>query len=270
MFTFFEKRRAAFVYPVSPAPRTAVLVPWFKSASFNLTWRGLACVGLTRFVPVRLRSRKLTPSSRCANKLTGRFDWIGRLAAKNSNPRTPDSSGTVEIFAGGWSESAAAFAPSAIAATPAQLRLLASVEIPSLRHAVVALTRPEEPRLSETDREALWAAFHVPVFEQIIGERGGLLGAECEAHAGFHLHGPGVELPQGMLASGDIECSPCACGLSTPRLVPTQSPTDLALRSSQRRPLRAFATAAAGGVASADDAVELTPERRASPSERTL
>lgn len=97
------------------------------------------------------------------------------------------SEGNTRVFKNGWGQQAARFAPSAIAAAPAQLDALRGTPIPSLRNAVIALVGPGEPRLTEEDRERLWRAFHVPVFEQRIGRSGGLLAWECEAHDGLHI-----------------------------------------------------------------------------------
>ena len=147
-------RKPSLLYPIQPPPKTAVLVPWFRSH------------------------------------------------------------GTVRVFARGWTEEAARFRPCAIAATPAQLDELAASRAPSLSHAVIALTRPDEPRLSESSRDRFWAAFRVPVFEQIIGDRGELLAAECEAHDGLHIES------ETMPRQAKVDESPCACGRKTPRLVP--------------------------------------------------
>jgi hypothetical protein len=63
----------------------------------------------------------------------------------------------------------------------------------------------------------LWQAYRVPVFEQIIGRSGRLLAAECEAHDGLHIESPDVQL------SGEkFETLACACGRTTPRLVPAE------------------------------------------------
>jgi hypothetical protein len=147
-------RRRALVYPIQPPPKTAILVPWFRS------------------------------------------------------------SGVLRVFRDGWTEEAAAFAPCAIAGTFAQLDTLTGMRIPSLSHAVIALTRPGEPRLTESDRNRFWFAFRVPVFEQIIGERGELLAAECEAHDGLHVESVNLSLDE-----MKIDEFPCACGRKTPRLV---------------------------------------------------
>lgn len=145
------------MYPVHPAPRTAVLVPWFHESV--------------------LASRPL------------------------------------RIFPNGWNEDAAAFAPAAVAGTFEQVSALARTGIASLTHAVIVLCRPEEARLSEADRDHLWATFRVPVFEQVIGKAGKLLAAECEAHDGLHVESPSLPLE-----GEDLDVTPCPCGRKTPRI----------------------------------------------------
>jgi hypothetical protein len=120
--------------------------------------------------------------------------------------------GNIRVFENGWTDEAATFAPAAIAAPPAQLRALPS--IPSIRNALIALVRPNEPALSEDDREQLWRTFRVPVFEQRIDESCALLAAECEAHDGLHLESD-LSPREGEL----LETAPCGCGRTTPRLI---------------------------------------------------
>ncbi len=135
---FRKGRRDSFVYPVHPAPRTAILVHWFHENAFE--------------------SRPL------------------------------------RVFRDGWNEDAAVFAPAAVAGTFEQLSELARSGIPSLTHSVIVLWRAGESRLSETDRDTLWDAFRVPVFEQVIGKSGKRLAAECEAHDGLHIESPALPL----------------------------------------------------------------------------
>jgi hypothetical protein len=152
----FFSRKAALVYPVPPAPPTAVLQPWFRR-------RGL-----------------------------------------------------VRIFPKGWDAAVAAFGPCAIAGTWPQFEALLPEKISSLSHALIVLARPGDPLLTPMQRDKLWRAFRVPVFEQIIGDRGLLLAAECEAHDGLHVH-----LPE---FSSDLsrDTAPCGCGRKTPRLRPVE------------------------------------------------
>ena len=154
---FRNGRRDSFVYPVHPAPRTAILVPWFHENAFENR-------------PLR-------------------------------------------VFRDGWNEDAAAFAPAAVAGTFEQLKELARSGIPSLTHSIIVLWRAGEPRLSEADRDTLWAAFRVPVFEQVIGKSGKRLAAECEAHDGLHIESPALPLENEC-----VEDAPCPCGRKTPRI----------------------------------------------------
>ena len=107
------------------------------------------------------------------------------------------------------------FRPAAIAATAAQLEALRGTPIPSLRNALIVLVRPDEPRLSEDDRERLWRAFRVPVFEQRIDHGGRLLAVECEAHDGLHIEAPDLAPQPGEV----LETASCGCGRTTPRLI---------------------------------------------------
>src|SRR5713101_3157805 len=129
------------------------------------------------------------------------------------------SAGLVRVFPAGWTAGAVAFAPSAIAATLDQLDALAALKIPPLSHAVIALTRPSELRLADADRDRLWAAFRVPVFEQIIGEGGELLATECEAHEGLHIESAKLPLDKMIPDKMTIDASLCACRRTTLRLV---------------------------------------------------
>jgi hypothetical protein len=124
----------------------------------------------------------------------------------------------IRVFPEGWSEEASAFAPAAIAAPREQLLGLAAADRPpGLTHAVIALASPGDPILSIAERERLWRAFRVPVFEQIIGPNGELLAAECEAHDGLHIEIPGLPWD-----GYRLELSACGCGRKTPRLTPVE------------------------------------------------
>lgn len=125
--------------------------------------------------------------------------------------KTPN--GRVRVFSGGWCQAAAAFNPAAIAGTREQLLKLAAEAAPTLSHALIVVGRPGDPLLSVAERERLWRAFRVPVFEQIVGSRGELLAAECEAHDGLHL-----ETPAWDFSSYAMETGACGCGRTAPRL----------------------------------------------------
>jgi hypothetical protein len=125
----------------------------------------------------------------------------------------------IRVFPHGWSEEVAAFAPAAVAANCEQLFGLAAADRPPLfTHAVIVLDSPGDPPLSNGDRERLWRAFRVPVFEQIIGPHGKLLAAECEAHDGLHIETPGLLWADLQWPGYRLEQSACGCGRKTPRL----------------------------------------------------
>jgi len=125
----------------------------------------------------------------------------------------------VQVFPQGWSAEVSAFAPAAIAAPREQLLGLAAIDRPPvLTHAVIALTSRGDGMLCASDRERLWRAFRVPVFEQIIGPDGELLAAECEAHDGLHIEVPGL-----LWDGYRLELTPCGCGRKTPRLTPVEA-----------------------------------------------
>ena len=151
----WSPRKASFIYPIPPAPRTAVLISGFRS------------------------------------------------------------SGLVRVFPDGWNEEATRFDPQALAGSLLQLEGLARIASPS--HAVIVLRNEWEPRLTDTRRDALWNAYRVPAFEQIIGEDGTLLATECEAHDGLH-----IESSRFNVAGRNIRTDRCACGRFSPRLVSAQ------------------------------------------------
>jgi hypothetical protein len=114
-----------------------------------------------------------------------------------------------------------AFAPQAMAGTlPLIESLIGSVE---LTHALIVFRDELDPRLTDAERDRLWLAFHVPVFEQIIAADGTLLAAECEAHDGLHIVSPLLDL-----ANHTIDASLCACGQSGARVI---SPADFKTRT---------------------------------------
>jgi hypothetical protein len=135
------------------------------------------------------------------------------LAACFRQARFPAKS-PIRVFPHGWSDEVAAFAPAAVAANRERLFGLAAVDRPPVfTHAVIVLDSPGDPPLSAGERERLWRTFRVPVFEQIIGTRGKLLAAECEAHDGLHIEAPGLPWE-----GYRLELAVCGCGRKTPRI----------------------------------------------------
>jgi hypothetical protein len=88
---------------------------------------------------------------------------------------------------------------------------------PTLRRITVH-SRVDRGLLREADRDSLWRAFELPVFEQIRGLDGELLAWECEAHTGLHLHAEHtvVEAP-GNRGGGELVLTSLA-GLRYPML----------------------------------------------------
>lgn len=119
---------------------------------------------------------------------------------------------SVRVFPTGWTDEAAAYAPQAVAATRQQLLELAPYA-PHVTHAVIVIAKPGEPWLSPADRQLLWRAFQVPIFQQMISEVGELLAAECEAHDGLHL-------VTTELSGYALDSTPCPCGSAAPRVIP--------------------------------------------------
>ncbi len=125
------------------------------------------------------------------------------------------SSDRTRVYAAGWCIEAERFNPMAIAGTHGQLFGLTAAR-PT--HALIALSRLGEPLLTPHQRDDLWSAFHVPVFEQIVAEDGQLLASECEAHDGLHVHAGWEDHEHFVLDS-----ALCGCGKASPRLVPNRA-----------------------------------------------
>lgn len=85
-----------------------------------------------------------------------------------------------------------------------------------LEHALVILTPAGEQPLSKYDRDTLWAAFRVPIYEQLQAPNGAVIARECEVHEGLHVNGSDASIPPGL--TGDVVRDHCECGLETPRL----------------------------------------------------
>lgn len=92
---------------------------------------------------------------------------------------------TVRVFPNGWDKAAAKFSPEAVAGTFSQLLTLSREGI-SLTHAVICLSWDRHALLSGAQRDLLWEAFGVPIFEQYLGPANVLWAYECEAHGGLH------------------------------------------------------------------------------------
>ena len=122
------------------------------------------------------------------------------------------SKGCVRVFAEGWTDEAAHFAPQSLAGRREQIEALEGIARPT--HALIVMRWEWESGISARDRERLWRAFRVPLYEQIVGEHGTLLAAECEAHSGLH-----IESKRFMVGDHETDRRPCGCGKASPRVV---------------------------------------------------
>jgi len=136
------------------------------------------------------------------------------------------------------------FEPEAIAGPVAALRQAAAailqgrLRLSSLRYGLIAFTGIGARTLRQADRDLLWHACQLPVFEQFRGIHGELLAVECEAHRGAHtmesgvlesvagelwvtdlgnLHYPVLRLATGLAAF--LHNGVCGCGRNTPRVL---------------------------------------------------
>ncbi|MBL8228178.1 MAG: hypothetical protein JNL98_06860 [Bryobacterales bacterium] len=121
----------------------------------------------------------------------------------------------------------------------AELVLERRIELPSVRHAVIAFTGLRHGCLKNAHRELLWRAFQVPVYEQFRGFGQELLAWECEAREGLHIDSNNALFEvdeEGRLLvtcpacseyvvlrlvtdmSARLHSSPCGCGVAGTRL----------------------------------------------------
>jgi len=160
-----------------------------------------------------------------------------------------------------WLEKLQEYEPHSIAGSLGQLLFLASLrmagmpKLDSVGHSLVVTFHTEQPWLTNEDRDELWSAFGVPIYEQIYCASG-LLATECFAHDGLHA-AKGAEwradengelwfreplswweergeayAPSGLF--GAVESEPCECGQRGARLRitgPAQRQTLLRTRS---------------------------------------
>jgi hypothetical protein len=148
----------------------------------------------------------------------------GRLALIDTNLR---GAATAANFPGTDLTAIEAFAPESIALplstalSYATQRLAGANLLPSLRCAIVVLS--SLPTLggpmTDDDRDLLWRAFGLPVFEQLLGADGRVAARECEVHDGLHSEdGETLITGEATGCSAEIVTGLCYCGLETPRL----------------------------------------------------
>lgn len=128
----------------------------------------------------------------------------------------------------------------ALAASMDELRAAALrplADRPTVEQSILVLRHPDELPLSARDRDRLWCAFGVPVYEAIAGLDGIILVHECEAQSGFHAteralieeHSGRLYLTSlsdtrhpwlrvEMRVEGSLATVPCECGRSGVRI----------------------------------------------------
>ncbi len=177
----------------------------------------------------RLRCRRLPNSP--SRDLESPWQPLPRIAVLNPWFKVR---GGVEVHADRDWRSLKTFEPEALAAPGSDLLRLANAILAEdgalpLRYGLVAFTRLGDPLLCLNQRETLWKAFEVPVYEQLRGPDGELLAAECDAHLGLHVHDAWVNsapCPQRNGTSNHVhrvDFSPCECGQPSARLLRTDA-----------------------------------------------
>jgi hypothetical protein len=165
-------------------------------------------------------------------------------------PRLVESA-SVRVFHPEWIDQIWQFKPEAIAGPVAVLMRLAEAAsqadpaIPAVTRAIVAFTGLEHGAMTEAERDTLWQAFEVPIFEQCLGADGSLLAWECEAHEGLHTveenvivepgsgsglivtsltdhRHPTIRLVTSLAAK--LQTGVCECGQPGPRLLGLSTP----------------------------------------------
>ncbi|MDE3198595.1 MAG: hypothetical protein KGN84_19765 [Acidobacteriota bacterium] len=143
--------------------------------------------------------------------------------------------GCTALFSGGPAEAAeldrlkaeAIAAPLGAAIELAGLKMSGQIVLPCLTFAFVVFTDPAHPKLSRDQRDCLWRAFRVPVFEQFRAADGAVLARECEAHDGLHLVAEApIRVEQGEVRirgertglTALLDTGHCECGDEHPRL----------------------------------------------------
>ncbi len=154
---------------------------------------------------------------------------------------------------GCWSQ-VSSYAPEVLAGETAQLQsffeqaIRNAWSLDSVNVAVFAFTVVGQKPITSAQRELLWRAFRVPVYELLVDKEAGVLAAECESHEGWHIRNKQVRfeletgkilfqsggrtatpLVTGLFARGLDSC--CACGDDSPLLRDVQWQTAKLVRS---------------------------------------
>ena len=109
-----------------------------------------------------------------------------------------------------------------------------NLALDSVDSAVFALVPIGDAPVTPPDRDVIWRAFRVPIYELYVDCESNLLAAECEAHNGWHLRSPNVQFfiagdelflhrqtePVAIRTGLTANCTDgrCACGDTAPLL----------------------------------------------------
>lgn len=147
-----------------------------------------------------------------------------------------------------------AFAPQVLAA-PSEALVAAAhavfngdLLLESVDSAIFILIYIGDKPATPPERDLIWRAFRVPMYELYLDEESNLLASECEAHGGWHLRNPNIRF---LFEDGELilhrtaqppfqtgltaSCTDgrCACGDTSPLLrAVTENVKSLAVRSS--------------------------------------
>lgn len=180
----------------------------------------------------------------------------------------------VMCFPDGWCADLERFHAECLAGPVAMLRRMATTVLNrgahfSLKRPVIAFTGlpfGETGVLTDSDRDQLWQAFGVPVYEHLLGYRNEVLARECTEQAGLHVDDaqaifevidpqrselavssmanttfPVLRLASGL--AGSLTNEPCPCGLKGERILNLRALSRIVMEPRVRK-----AMAGAGGA----------------------
>ncbi len=228
-----ERRIESFREVLLTARGSRFYPPWLQAASLETPAQIQAVRSvedaLYRLPPVPLRT------------FVEHREHFRNLRAPRAKGRPP----RVEVAPHGWRRTLGF--PAEIVAGP--FEELRRARVPSTARRLVVRTEIERGPLRTWERDELWDAFGLPVFEELHGFDGEVLARECEAHDGWHVDEEHafaevrdaelllssfgarryatLRLRTGLLAA--LEDGKCACGLAGLRV------TILERKSIQRR-----------------------------------
>ncbi len=190
----------------------------------------------------------------------------------------------VMCFPDGWCADLERFHAECLAGPVAMLRRMATTVLNrgahfGLKRPIIAFTGlpfGDTGVLTDADRDQLWHAFSVPVYEHFLGHRHEVLARECTEQSGLHIDPaqavfeviepkqselavssmanttfPVLRLASGL--SGSITDAPCACGIAGERILHLRALSRIVMEPRVRSAM-AGATVSGGSVGSVGEA----------------